>query len=189
MEQESIIKRNLDGRFVGDFDESKWPGKRSHSGDVFERKVLDLCGYFCRVNRTNPDVKYIPFEDSLRQASLHQNGWNPRRLESWKPAARMLAAVEKEFYFQYGIIPEINLYRSIGTAADLFHGVDCFFNIEGTRSVALIDLTVNPDKIVQRSGHHIYFRPEDLCEDKLREFARRVVSRLMFPIMLPTRII
>jgi hypothetical protein len=183
MEQDSIIQRNISGRFVGDFDESKWPGKREHSGDAFERKVLDLCRYFCQ-SRQKRDPMYLPFDEALRQASLTQYGWNPRRLEPWQPAARMLAAVEKEFFHRFGMIPRVELYRSIGTAADVFHGVDCFFNIHETRSVALIDLTVNPDKIVPKSSQHIYFRPDDLDEDRLAVFAAEVVDRLMLPLWI-----
>ncbi|MBP6974419.1 MAG: hypothetical protein KBB54_00580 [Candidatus Pacebacteria bacterium] len=166
--------------YIGDFDPSKWSKRKAFIGHVFERFVLGISSYD-HVKR-NGIPGYEPFEKALQIASRCHIHWNPRKYRPNNPARRMLKAVEMQFYFEFGEIPEIGMYRCVGTAADEYHGVDCFFCIRGTRSVALIDLTENPEKVDLRSQRHIYFRREDLEELNLRVFAKKVMSALMMPL-------
>lgn len=174
--------------YIGDFDPIKWKWSkmRTFTGHTFERFVLGISSYDHVKIHGIP--RYEPFEKALEIASRCHIHWNPRKYRPSNPAHRMLKAVEMQFYFEFGEIPEIDMYRCVGTAADECHGVDCFFCIRGTYSVALIDLTENPEKVDLRSQRHIYFRREDLEELNLRVFAKKVMKALLMPLDVRLRI-
>lgn len=164
--------------YIGDFDPDKWPRRRkSSAGQIFEKRILGMSNFdYTKIHKM---PEYLPFQKALEVASKIHQRWDPRKNESTSPAHQMLRAVESQFYLTHGEVPCIDMFRCVGTAADEFHGVDCFFCIRGTRQVALVDLTENPEKTVPRSANHIYFHPEDLEESRLREFALKVVQILM----------
>ena len=169
-------------QYVGDFDPVKWERCKRSFGADFEKRVL---------GRSSRDYvkkyglpRHVPFQEALETASMSHLHWNPREGEHSSPAYRMLRAVEMEFFFEYGFVPKIEMYRCVGTAADIYHGVDCFFCIDGTSSIALIDLTQNTEKVREKARRFVYLRPEDLEEPKLQQFAKRVMRILMLPMKL-----
>lgn len=79
---------------------------------------------------------YMTFVDAMQEVRKHQ----PAR------KAPAIVAIEREFEKRG---EKIEFYTAVGTALDLYHGVDGFFVFRGT--VLTVDVTLNPNKIAGKA--------------------------------------
>lgn len=114
--------------------------KARDSGYVGYEPMLDLIRRYGANDPLNPEK---PFAKELRQAVIEELG-----LEQSKDMDR------------------VRLYTAIGTAADVFHGIDSWIEYEtddGRRIVVTLDLTENPNKDACKADVMI---PEEIPDEE-----------------------
>ncbi len=83
---------------------------------------------------------YLPYNQALKDVMAHQP-WDPT-----DPEPRFASDLHSCVAEELGIddLSRLELYTAVGSALDVYHGVDCFFRFNG--KIVTIDLTVNPNK-------------------------------------------
>lgn len=107
-------------------------------GQLWEIKVFGCCSnQFYRPS-------YIPWQDAVLNARKLQKklDWIPAKPKT-EAALLLYEAVQKRLTLQHAR-KRLQLYCSIGTALDFWHGTDGFFSID--RCIVCIDLTANQKK-------------------------------------------
>jgi hypothetical protein len=157
---------------------------RESEGGKWEIQVLGRCS-FAREGRC---PKYSTFNTALRASKRHQYYWNPAR-----PATEvgwdLFSKVAYEIWERTGVVCEsLRFFVTLGGPADRYHGVDCYLEIEGGKSVVLIDLTDNAEKIDPRGEAYVFFRPSDLDSgDPLHPVGPSFVKHVVDTLLDPTR--
>lgn len=168
-EQERVHRRRLRER-------------KESIGGRWEIEVLGRCAYI----DPGRQQTYLPFLTALRASKDHQYDWNPAGPHT-TIARDLFRKVSYEIWNRTDVVcTTLRFYNTLGGPADRYHGVDCFLEIDGGKSVVLIDLTDNDSKIVSRGKAYLLFRPSDLnTNDPFNpvslEFVRKVVDILLDP--------
>lgn len=136
------------------------------TGRLFEQEVLVVC-------QTGWDGhSYVPFQQALWLVRTHQP-WDPT-----DPSTRQGEDLHCQVAIALGMenFTELSLLTALGTALDVFHGIDAVFEWRGR--MVTIDLTTNPHKDSYKAD--LILRPEDEDDDwqsAAQEIARRLQSK------------
>lgn len=123
------------------------------SGRLFEATLLGHCGA--------QGQGYVPWKEAARLV----RGRQPREMRP--TASRLLAEVQR----LVGKLAAVRFCTAVGSALDLFHGVDAFFEIPACGLTVTIDVTLNSQKTSARAD--LVLHAEDF--EDLPALAARVV--------------
>lgn len=123
--------------------------KDPETGHLFEERVLGVC-----LAKSRGHMQWREAAEAVRKGQPREK----------KPIA---ARLENEVGKQLG--GRCMLYTAVRSSMDIFHGVDGFFEFQGT--VVTVDLTLNPNKDSGKADVIIY--PDDI--DDLPALVARIV--------------
>lgn len=138
-----------------------------YTGRLYEEEFFGVCAGRAR--------GYMTWRESMAFAKEFQpKGWNPSEPNT-KMAnnlhARVCMAIEERICEDLDW-EKVKLFSAIGTPLDWYHGIDAWFEFEGT--VVTIDLTVDQNK--QSSKANLVIHPG---EDELPNLIRHIAMRLL----------
>lgn len=145
------------------FEGYSWNAAGLKEGEDIER------GFFGQAGRKfNGELVYLPYKNAMEEVMKNQ----PEKLPFF--TQRIINTVEEMYP---GLAGRLQFYTAVGTAFDVYHGVDAFFKLQG--HVVTLDVTSNSSKehakadIVVQTGYD-EDGGIDFSEDQIRLLAKQV---------------
>jgi hypothetical protein len=122
------------------------------AGNVFQLEILGRCGARC--------TAYRNWRDALAEAKRTQP---VRKTEFLQQVEQSMRRILQE--------PQINLFTAVGSAFDIYHGVDAFVEYKGT--IVTIDVTRETAKTAAKAD--VVYQ----CGDSISNLAATLVNEIL----------